>query len=196
MSSYHEPQSFWRQYVFSTDHKTIGKQYLFTAMFMALFAVAWSILMRIQLTWPDATWPIFDVLFPGLYEDGTLQPERYLSLVTMHGTVMVFFVISLTTVSGFGNFIIPLQIGARDMAYPFLNMLSYWTVVPACLLMLGSFFVPAWSGRRRVDFLSTSFCSLGGYSGVRTRSNAVYTGNGALHFFLHHGEPQLYHDDP
>lgn len=142
MSSTHEPLSFWRKYVFSTDHKTIGKQYLFTALFMALFAVAWSILIRIQMAWPDATWPIFDSLFPGLYIDGVLQPDRYLSLVTMHGTVMVFFVVSFITVSGFGNFIIPLQIGARDMAYPFLNMLSYWIVVPASLIMLLSFFVP------------------------------------------------------
>jgi cytochrome c oxidase subunit 1 len=70
-----------------------------------------------------------------------LLPERYLSLVTMHGTVMIFFVISFALVSGFGNFIIPLHIGARDMAYPFLNMLSYWTIVPACFLMLGSFLV-------------------------------------------------------
>jgi len=142
MNSTHETQSFLRQYVFSTDHKTIGKQYLLTAMFMAVFAVVWAILIRLQLAWPDATWPILDSLFPGLYEDGTLQPERYLSLVTMHGTVMVFFVISFALVSGLGNFIIPLQIGARDMAYPFLNMLSFWIAVPASLLMLLSFFVP------------------------------------------------------
>jgi cytochrome c oxidase subunit 1 len=78
---------------------------------------------------------------PGLYEGGVLLPEHYLSLVTMHGTIMIFFVISFALLSGFGNFIIPLHIGARDMAYPWLNMLSYWTVVPSCLLMIGSFFV-------------------------------------------------------
>ena len=133
---------FWRTYVFSTDHKMIGKQYLFTAGFMAIFAVAWSMLIRIQLAWPKSTWPLLSSLFPGLYQDGVLLPERYLSLMTMHGTVMVFFVISIALVSGFGNFVIPLQIGARDMAYPFLNMLSFWTLVPACLLMIGSFFVP------------------------------------------------------
>ncbi|MFQ5679479.1 MAG: cbb3-type cytochrome c oxidase subunit I [Gemmatimonadota bacterium] len=142
MSQAHAPESFWRRYVFSTDHKTIGKQYLFTALFMGIFGLAWSILIRLQLAWPDATWPLLGRLFPGLYEGGVLLPERYLSLVTMHGTLMIFFVISLGLVSGFGNFIIPLQIGARDMAYPWLNMLSYWTVVPACLLMLASFFVP------------------------------------------------------
>ena len=133
---------FWTRYVFSTDHKTIGKQYYFTAVVMALFAATWSMLLRLHLAWPQAQWPLLSKLFPGLYEEGVLLPERYLSLVTMHGSVMIFFVISLALVSGFGNFIIPLQIGARDMAYPFLNMLSYWTIVPACLLMLGSFFAP------------------------------------------------------
>jgi cytochrome c oxidase subunit 1 len=135
-------ESFIRRYFFSTDHKTIGKQYLLTAFFMGVFAVGWSILIRIQLAWPDADLPLLSRLFPGLYQDGVLLPERYLSLVTMHGTVMVFFVISFALVSGLGNFIIPLQIGARDMAYPVLNMLSYWTAVPACILMIASFFVP------------------------------------------------------
>ncbi len=133
---------FWARYIFSTDHKTIGKQYYLTAIVMALFATWWSILIRLQLAWPDAHWPLLGKIFPGLFEDGILLPERYLSLVTMHGTIMIFFVISFALVSGFGNFIIPLHIGARDMAYPFLNMLSYWTVVPACILMLVSFFVP------------------------------------------------------
>jgi cytochrome c oxidase subunit I len=136
------PRGFWSHYVFSTDHKTIGKQYYFTAMVMALFATTWSVLLRLHLASPQAQWPLLGKIFPGLFQDGVLLPERYLSLVTMHGTVMIFFVVSLALVSGFGNFLIPLQIGARDMAYPFLNMLSYWTIVPACLLMLGSFFAP------------------------------------------------------
>jgi cytochrome c oxidase subunit 1 len=128
--------------VFSTDHKVIAKQYLITAMVMALIGAGLSVLIRLQVTWPGETWPLLQKLFPGLYEDGLLLPERYLSLATMHGTLMIFFVISLALVSGLGNFIIPLQVGARDMAYPFLNMLSYWTIVPGCLLMLASFFVP------------------------------------------------------
>ncbi len=140
--SEHAPQSFWTKYVFSTDHKTIGKQYLLTALFMALFSIGWSVLIRIQMAWPEAVHPLLGKLLPNLYESGVLLPEYYLSLVTMHGTIMVFFVISFALVSGLGNFIIPLHIGARDMAYPFLNMLSYWTVVPACILMLASFFVP------------------------------------------------------
>ena len=152
MSETHGPQSFWTRYVFSTDHKTIGKQYIFTGIFMAVFGTAWSIMIRLQLAWPEGTWPILSKIAPGLYEGGVLLPEYYLSLITMHGTIMIFFVISFALVSGLGNFIIPLHVGARDMAYPFLNMLSYWTIVPACLLMLGSFFVPGgaaaagWSG--------------------------------------------------
>jgi cytochrome c oxidase subunit 1 len=142
VSTAHEPTSFWSKYVFSTDHKTIGKQYLITAFAMALFGVTWSIFIRLQLAWPAAEWPLLGKILPNLYEGGFLAPEKYLSLVTMHGTIMIFFVVSFGLVSGFGNFIIPLQVGARDMAYPFLNMLSYWTIVPACLLMLFSFFVP------------------------------------------------------
>ncbi|MBI4546161.1 MAG: cbb3-type cytochrome c oxidase subunit I [Gemmatimonadetes bacterium] len=141
MSGEHAYPGFWRRYVFSTDHKVIGIQYYLTAVFMAVVAVALAILIRLQLAWPHATWPLLGRLLPGGYEEGVLKPEFYLSLVTMHGTIMVFFVISFALVSGFGNFIIPLHIGARDMAYPFLNMLSYWLVVPASVLILASFFV-------------------------------------------------------
>jgi cytochrome c oxidase subunit 1 len=122
----HAPQGFLRRYVFSTDHKVIGLQYLLTAMFMALVGGGLAALIRYQLAWP---------------ERAVVSPEQYLSVVTMHGTIMVFFVVSLALVSGFGNFLIPLQIGARDMAYPLLNALSYWTIVPGCLLMLAAFFV-------------------------------------------------------
>jgi cytochrome c oxidase subunit 1 len=125
VSEIHEPRGFFRKYVFSLDHKVIGVQYLATAMVMALVAGGLALMIRMQLAWP------------GVLE----KPEAYLAYVTMHGTLMVFFVVSLA-LSGFGNFLIPLHVGARDMAYPFLNMLSYWIVVPACVLMLASFFVP------------------------------------------------------
>ncbi len=141
--------SFWRKYIFSLDHKVIGLQYYFTAMFVALIGGTLAILMRIQLAWPDTPHPFLEKLFGGLYQNGILSPDAYLSFVTMHGTLMVFFVVSFALVSGFGNYIIPLQIGARDMAFPFLNMLSYWTAVPGVILMLASFFVkggPAASG--------------------------------------------------
>ena len=141
MSASHSQRSFWTRYIFSTDHKTIGKQYFLTAIFMAVVGIGLSILIRLQVGWPEATWPLLGKIFPGLYEGGVLAPEFYLNLVTMHGTIMIFFVVSFALLSGFGNFIIPLHIGARDMAYPVLNMLSYWIIVPSCLLMLASFFV-------------------------------------------------------
>ena len=139
--SAHAPMPFWRKYIFSTDHKIIGLQYILTAAVMSLVAIALSVLIRLQMTWPGSQYPIMETLLPNAYEAGILKPEFYLSLVTMHGTIMVFFVISLGLVSGLGNFIIPLQVGAKDMAYPFLNMLSYWTIVPASLIMILSFFV-------------------------------------------------------
>jgi len=139
--SHEAPRSFWTRYVFSRDHKVIGLQYYFTAVAMALVGGLLAMLIRLQLAYPADAWPLLEKLMPDAWEGGYMKPEFYLSLVTMHGTIMVFFVVSLALVSGFGNFIIPLQIGARDMAFPFLNALSYWTVVPATLLMLLSFAV-------------------------------------------------------
>jgi cytochrome c oxidase subunit 1 len=140
---------FISRYVFSFDHKIIGMQYFITAIVMALVGGLLALMIRLQLTWPGKPLPVIGALLSHWMPDGVLLPESYIALVTMHGTIMVFFVISLALVSGFGNFIIPLQVGARDMAYPFLNMLSYWVMVVACLVMLLSFFVkggPAASG--------------------------------------------------
>ena len=137
----HEEQSFLRRYVFSLDHKIIGIQYFLTAIVMALVGGFLAMLIRLNLAWPGEKWAILGALFPSGAEDGILKPEFYIALVTMHGTIMVFFVISFALVSGFGNYLIPLQIGARDMAFPFLNMLSYWIAVPASIIMLASFLV-------------------------------------------------------
>ena len=137
----HQPPSFLSRYIFSLDHKVIGIQYLITAMVMAIVGGLLAMLMRIQLAWPGQNMPLLSKLFPDGMAGGVMKPEFYLSLITMHGTIMIFFVVSLALVGGFGNFLIPLQIGARDMSFPFLNMLSFWTIVPACLVMLGSFFV-------------------------------------------------------
>ncbi|MFQ5739934.1 MAG: cbb3-type cytochrome c oxidase subunit I [Acidobacteriota bacterium] len=137
----HSEKSFLRRYVFSTDPKVIGIQYLLTAMVMGGIAGFLAMIIRLQLAWPGRSWSFLGALFPAGAEGGILKPEFYLSLITMHGTLMVFFFVSFALVSGFGNYLIPLQIGARDMAFPFLNMLSYWVAVPACLIMLGSFWV-------------------------------------------------------
>src|SRR5215472_10680211 len=120
-------ESFVRHYIFSLDHKTIGKQYYLTTLFMAMVGGGLAMLMRASLGWPQS---------------GTLDPGQYLAAATMHGTVMIFFFLTSILTGAFGNFLIPLMIGARDMAFPFLNMLSYWTLVPGVLVVLASFFVP------------------------------------------------------
>lgn len=134
-------QSFISRYIFSFDHKMIGKQYFTLAMTMGLIGGILAVLIRLQLGFPSRPWPFLENLFPVGMAGGIMTPEFYVSLFTMHGTIMVFFLLSLLPVSGFGNFLIPLQIGARDMAFPFLNMLSFWTVVPGAIIIVISFFV-------------------------------------------------------
>ncbi len=132
---------FVRQYIFSTDHKVIGIQYIITGLVMALFGAVLAGLIRLQLGWPEQTWPLLERLLPTGYMGGVMTPEFYLAVVTMHGTIMVFFFVSLVLVSGFGNYLVPLQVGARDMAFPFLNMLSYWVAFLSAVVLIGSFFV-------------------------------------------------------
>jgi cytochrome c oxidase subunit 1 len=104
----HAPQAFIWRYVFSKDHKVIGIQYYCTAMFMALVAGALAMLIRMQIAWPEATWPQLGGLLKTGFTDGVMNPEFYAMLFTMHGTIMVFFVLSTAPVSGFGNMLIPL----------------------------------------------------------------------------------------
>jgi cytochrome c oxidase subunit 1 len=139
----HAPQAFIWRYVFSKDHKVIAIQYYITAMVMALVAGLLAMMVRLQLAWPEKAWPLLTRILPVGYTDGVMNPEFYAMLFTMHGTIMVFFVLSTAPVSGFGNLLIPLQAGARDMAFPFLNGLSYWTFLVGCLVILSSFFVGA-----------------------------------------------------
>ena len=134
-------QGFVSKYIFSFDHKMIGKQYFTLAMTMGFIGGILAVLIRLQLGFPSKPWPFLENLFPVGMASGIMTPEFYVSLFTMHGTIMVFFLLSLLPVSGFGNFLIPLQIGARDMAFPFLNMLSFWTVVPGAIIIIISFFV-------------------------------------------------------
>jgi cytochrome c oxidase subunit 1 len=129
---HHGEISIWRTYIFSTDHKMIGRQYLFLGLFMALVGGFLAYVMRWQLAFPDTAVPGF----------GFVGPETYNVLVTMHGTTMVFFVAMPILLGAFGNFLIPLMIGARDMAFPRLNMLSFWTLAVGSLILLSSFFVP------------------------------------------------------
>ena len=119
----------------------IAKQFLITGIVMAVFAMVLSILFRIQLAWPDTDFPILEVFLGKWAEGGRIKPEFFLSLVTIHGTMMVFFVLTAGLSGTFSNLLIPYQLGARDMASPFMNMLSYWFFFTACVIMTASFFV-------------------------------------------------------
>ncbi len=124
------PQGFIRKYIFSLDHKVIGLQYFFLALTAVFVGMFLSLVMRLHLVWPNAT--IF-----GWH----IMPETYLTLMTMHGTIMVFFVLTTAPQSGFGNYFLPIQIGAEDMAFPVLNMLSFWTTLVSFALAIAAFFV-------------------------------------------------------
>ncbi|MFA4867165.1 MAG: cbb3-type cytochrome c oxidase subunit I [Pedobacter sp.] len=137
----HHKETFLTKYVFSQDHKMIAKQFLITGIIMAVIAMGLSILFRLQLAWPDKEFPILETFLGKWAEGGRIKPDFYLALVTIHGTIMVFFVLTAGLSGTFSNLLIPLQIGARDMASPFLNMLSYWFFFAACVIMMGSFFI-------------------------------------------------------
>ena len=124
--------SFIRQYLFSSDHKTIAKQYLGISLFMAMVGGFTAYAIRWQLAWPSTR-------IPGM---GVITSDAYNTLVTMHGTIMVFFVAMPLLLGVFGNFCIPLMVGAGDMAFPRLNMMSVWTLFAGALILLASFFVP------------------------------------------------------
>ena len=124
----HDPQTFITKYVYSQDHKVIAIQYGITAIFVGLVALALSALMRLQLGFPDA----FDFI----------DPSSYLQFVTMHGMIMVIYLLTALLLGGFGNYLIPLMVGARDMVFPFMNMLSFWFYLLSVIVLLASFFVP------------------------------------------------------
>src|SRR6266581_2003354 len=138
----HEPPTgFIRKYIFSLDHKVIGIQYILLALAAVLVGMTMSVLMRMNLSWPGTSWPILGTLFPGGAPGGVMNPEFYLSLVTMHGTLMVFFVLTTAPQGGFGNYFLPIQIGAEDMAFPFLNMMSFWVTFVGFVVLLLAIFV-------------------------------------------------------
>ncbi len=138
----HEELGFIRTYIFSTDHKMIGRQFLFMSLVMLVFGGLMAMMMRWELAWPESQVPFTTwIPEPYMYE-GHMDPAFYNSLFTMHATLMIFFVVMPFMIGCFGNFLIPLMIGAGDMAFPTLNMLSFWTAVPANILILYSFFVP------------------------------------------------------
>jgi cytochrome c oxidase subunit I len=139
---HHHKDTFITKYIFSIDHKMIAKQYLISGIIMGIIGVGMSILFRMQLAWPEESFKAFsfflgDKLAPG----GVMRNDIYLALVTIHGTIMVFFVLTAGLSGTFSNLLIPLQIGARDMASGFLNMISYWLFFTSSIVMLSSLFV-------------------------------------------------------
>ncbi len=138
---HHHKETFITKYVFSQDHKMIAKQFLITGMIWAILGGLMSVLFRLQIGYPNESFPWLEDVLGDWAKGGRISPEKYYSLVTMHGTVLVFFVLTGGLSGTFANFLIPLQVGARDMASPFLNMLSYWFFFLGSVVMLSSFFI-------------------------------------------------------
>jgi cytochrome c oxidase subunit 1 len=135
------PTSFWRKYVFSVDHKVIGIQYMAYSLVMLVVGGLLAMLVRWQLAFPGRPLAFMGKIAPAGMPGGVMLPEFYNSLFTMHATIMIFFAIMPLLIGAFGNYVVPLQIGARDMAFPRLNMMSFWTAVPGGALIVASFFV-------------------------------------------------------
>ena len=165
LTGHEEKLSFWRKYVFSVDHKVIGKQYMFLSLFMALVGGTLAYMLRWQIAFPEKPVPGLGWIPEPTMFGGIIPPEFYNAVVTMHGTIMVFFVAMPLLLGALGNFLVPLMIGAPDMAFPRLNMMSFWTILLASLVMLASFFVPqgaaaaGWTGYAPLSSNAT-------YSGV------------------------------
>lgn len=138
---HHHKETFISKYVFSMDHKMISKQFLITGIIMGCVGVFMSLLFRIQLAWPDESFPFLETFLGRWAKEGRLDPNFYMALVTIHGTIMVFYVLTAGLSGTFSNLLIPLQVGARDMASPFMNMLSYWFFFLSSVVLTASYFV-------------------------------------------------------
>lgn len=140
---HHHKDTFITKYIFSIDHKMIAKQYLITGIIMGVIGVGMSMLFRMQLAWPEESFKLFSFFLGDHAPDGVMKNDMYLALVTIHGTIMVFFVLTAGLSGTFSNLLIPLQCGARDMASGFLNMISYWLFFTSSVIMVCSLFVEA-----------------------------------------------------
>ncbi len=140
--THHDEPGFWTKHIFSEDHKVISRQFLITAIFMGVLAMMMSVFFRLQLAWPGQSFPILNYFLGDKWAPGgVMSPDMYLALVTIHGTIMVFFVLTGGLSGTFSNLLIPLQVGARDMASGFLNMLSYWFFFISSVIMFASLFI-------------------------------------------------------
>ena len=169
------PTGFIRKYIFSLDHKVIGIQYIILALAAVVVGMTMSVLMRLNLSWPGTSWPILETLFPAGAPGGVMSPEFYLSLVTMHGTIMVFFVLTTAPQGGFGNYFLPIQIGAEDMAFPVLNMMSFWVTLVGFIVILAAIVVEG-----NTSIAASIGSSLGGASGGTVGPIGGWTGYAPL----------------
>src|SRR5437773_2174982 len=171
------PQGFIRKWIFSLDHKVIGLQYYFLALTAVFVGMFLSLLMRIHLIWPTATLPFF----------GEIKPETYLSLLTMHGTIMVFFVLTTAPQGGFGNYFLPIQIGAPDMAFPVLNMLSFWTTFLGFVVLLSAGILLLMDRNLGTSFFVPLVTVNGQLTGHKGGSPLLWQ-----HLFWFFGHPEVY----
>ena len=141
LMEHHHKENFFTKYIFTMDHKMIGKQFLITGMIMGIVGVMMSMLFRLELAYPEQSFPILEFFLGKWSPDGVMDPNMYLALVTIHGTIMVFFVLTAGLSGTFSNLLMPLQIGARDMASGFMNALSYWFFFLSSVVMIASLFV-------------------------------------------------------
>ncbi|CAI8173018.1 MAG: Alternative cytochrome c oxidase subunit 1 [Flavobacteriales bacterium UBA4585] len=141
LMEHHHKENFFTKYIFTMDHKMIGKQFLITGMIMGIVGVMMSMLFRLELAYPEQSFPILEFFLGKWAPDGVMDPNMYLALVTIHGTIMVFFVLTAGLSGTFSNLLIPLQIGARDMASGFMNALSYWFFFLSSVVMIASLFL-------------------------------------------------------
>ncbi|HEU4472900.1 MAG TPA: cbb3-type cytochrome c oxidase subunit I [Flavisolibacter sp.] len=139
--AHHRREGFITKYIFSQDHKTIAKQFLITGIIWAVIGALFSVVFRLQLAYPGEAMPFLQLIFGNWAKGGLIQSEAYYWLVTLHGTIMIFFVLTAGLSGTFANLLIPLQVGARDMASPFMNMLSYWFFFLASVVMMVSMFI-------------------------------------------------------
>ncbi len=140
-TAHHEDNDFLFKYIFSTDHKMIAKQFFLTGSLMGLIGMIMSMIFRLQLGYPGESFAFLEPILGSWAPEGILAPDKYLALVTIHGTIMVFFLLTAGLSGTFSNLLIPLQIGARDMASGFMNMLSYWFFFLSSCIMIASLFV-------------------------------------------------------
>src|SRR3954469_3580382 len=141
----HEELGFMKKYIFSMDHKIIGIQFLFMGLIFMVVGGLLAMLLRWNLAWPPSSAVPHPVPILGKFmgwANGLMPPDYYMMVMTMHATIMIFFVIIVLLVGTFGNYLIPLKIGAGDTAFPFLNGLAFWSALPAGAIMLAAFFMP------------------------------------------------------